>query len=94
MTTIGTILNMFFWLTISLVNIFGVLAFVAFFYGLAIFLLNREDKTANEKGKNIMVWGLIALFVLISIFGIIAFLQNTFGTYYGPETPEILVPQV
>jgi len=92
-TTIGTILDMFLDITVYLIEIFEVLAFVAFFYGLAIFLSNRESKTLNERGKNIMIWGTVALFVLVSIWGIIGVLQNTFvGNALRPTQPEIVLP--
>ncbi|MCX6738590.1 MAG: hypothetical protein NT098_00875 [Candidatus Parcubacteria bacterium] len=93
-TTLGTTLDMFLSVTLSLINIFGTLAFVVFFYGLALFLLNQEDKNANEKGKNIMVWGVVALFVLITIWGIIGFMQNTLGNYDGPQGVNIEYPRV
>ncbi|TRZ52383.1 hypothetical protein D4R99_02815 [bacterium] len=92
-TTIGTILDLLLNTTLSLIGIFEVLAVVAFFYGLALFLFNRESKTINERGKNIMVWGAVALFVMVSIWGIIGLLQNTFiGDGPGPARPEIRVP--
>ncbi len=54
------------------------LALLYFFWGLAKFILHADDETEREKGKKIMVWGIIALFVILTIWGIIALLQNTF----------------
>ncbi len=92
-TTLGTTLDLFLSMAISLISIFGTLAFVVFFYGLAMFLLNREDKKANEKAKNIMVWGVVGLFVLTTIWGIIGFMQNTIGNYGGSESLQISYPR-
>ena len=92
--TIETTLDMFLYVALMLIRIFGTLAFVAFFYGLALFLLNHEDKTINEKGKNVMVWGVLALFVMITIWGIIGFMQDTIGNYQGPYGVQINLPQV
>jgi len=54
------------------------LAFVAFFWGLAKFIMNADDETARSEGKQFMIWGIIALFVIISIMAILGVLNNTF----------------
>jgi uncharacterized membrane protein len=53
---------------------FWVLAIVAFFYGLVKFISNAEDSAERETGKSIMVWGIIALTVLFSLWGIVRFI--------------------
>jgi hypothetical protein len=51
-------------------------ALIAFFYGLASWLY----KGANaEEGKSMMLMGILALFVMVSIWGIVALLQRTLG---------------
>jgi hypothetical protein len=57
------------------------LAFLVFLWGLVkfIFRVGGGDEKAVEEGKNIMKWGLIALFVLISLWGIIRFAYNEIG---------------
>ncbi len=93
MTTIGTILSLLLSWTLSSIQIFGALAFLVFFWGLALFLFNRENKTINERGKNIMIWGVVALFVMVSIWGIIGLLQTTFGTTGRTTQLEIAYPR-
>ncbi len=61
----------------------GILAGVAllvFFWGLVKYIVKADDEKAKEQGKNIMIWGVIALFVMFSVFGLVKFLQTTFGT--------------
>ena len=70
------------------------LAFIAFFYGLARFLLSAGDVKAAEEGKGIMTWGVLALFVMVSIMGIIAFMDRSLGTNVGPGLVNIVVPQL
>jgi hypothetical protein len=57
--------------------VFG-LAILAFFWGIFryIFSQSMEDK---KDGKSIMLWSLIALFIMVSLFGIIQLAQQTFG---------------
>lgn len=51
------------------------LALLFFFYGVAKYIWS-EDKS---KGKEIMTWGVVALFVMTSIWGIIYFIQDEVG---------------
>ena len=55
-------------------------AFVVFFYGVVIFIIGRATGKGNmkdlEKGKQFMMWGLVALFVMVSVWGIIRLAQN------------------
>lgn len=64
----------------SLITLAGAVALLAFFWGLAkfIFRIGGDEKAVTE-GKNIMKWGLIALFVLVSVWGIIGFFQKELG---------------
>ncbi len=58
--------------------VFG-LAIVFFFWGLVTFLRAAGDPKAQEAGRNQMIWGVIAIAVMISIYGLVAWLQTTFG---------------
>lgn len=55
-------------------------AFVLFFYGVVVFILGRVSSAGDlkdiEKGKQFMLWGLIALFVMVSVWGIIKLAQD------------------
>ena len=62
----------------SIIPIVIALALLFFFWGLAKFILHADDENERAKGKNIMVWGIVALFVIVTVWGIIAVLQNTF----------------
>ncbi len=55
------------------------LALLAFFWGLAKFILNPGNEAAVKEGRNLMVWGTIALFIMVSIFGILRFMSGELG---------------
>ena len=55
------------------------LSLLLFLWGLAVFILNAGDEKKIADGRRLMVWGIIALFVVTSIWGIVSFLQGTFG---------------
>jgi hypothetical protein len=41
--------------------------------------VKREIEEKRKAGKSFMIWGLIALFVMVSIWGLVGVLSNTFG---------------
>ena len=55
------------------------LALLAFFWGLARFIMNAGDAKGNKEGKNLMIWGTIALFVMVSVWGILRFAYGDLG---------------
>jgi uncharacterized membrane protein HdeD (DUF308 family) len=54
------------------------LALLFFFWGIMKFILNADNDEERTKGKKVMVWGIIALFVMVSVWGLINILANTF----------------
>ena len=73
----------------ALIGLFITLAIVAFFWGLIKYLANLGNETGAKEGINIMLWGVIAIFVMVSIWGIIRLLQATFRvTSTDPVIPK------
>jgi hypothetical protein len=68
------------------------LAILFFFYGLAIYILHAGDPDKASEGKSIMIWGILALFVMTSIYGIIGFLQRSTGTDTAGTDNPVIVP--
>lgn len=50
------------------------IALLAFFWGLVKFIFAGEE--AKKEGQHLMIWGLVALFVMVSVWGIIGFFQR------------------
>lgn len=67
------------------------LALLAFFWGLAKYIFAAGSEEAKEGGKRIMIWGIVALFVMASVWGIVEFMQNVFDI---EDTDSIDVPSV
>jgi len=59
------------------------LALLFFFWGLAKYILSAGSEDAATRGRDIMIWGIIALFVIVSIWGLVAVLANTFEVQRG-----------
>jgi heme A synthase len=61
------------------------LALLAFIWGLAMYLFGFSGKDEDKKkGRELMVYGVIAIFVIVSIAGIVILLQATFLLDNGP----------
>lgn len=59
------------------------LAIIYFFWGVAKYIGSAGDPVAADKGKSIMIYGVIAIAVMASVYGIVAYLQNTVGITPG-----------
>ena len=56
------------------------LALLVFIWGLVKFISRvGGDEKAVTEGKKLMIWGLIALFIMISIWGILRFFSASLG---------------
>ncbi len=68
-------------------------AVVAFFFGVTKFIwgIRSGAEKAITDGKQFMIWGLIALFVMFSVYGIIKFAQNIVP---GLNSDTITIPSV
>ena len=75
----------------GVIGLFITLAIVVFFWGLIKYLMSMDHENANE-GLKIMFWGVIAIFVMVSIWGIIRLLQSTLKvTSTDPVIPKGIV---
>jgi|SRR3989344_2543327 len=81
-TAVGGLIN-------PLIAILVGVALLVFFWGLARFIFRLGgDEKAVEEGKRIMKWGLIALFVMVSVWGIIDFMQDAIFPGGGSPSPS------
>jgi hypothetical protein len=71
------------------------LALLFFFWNIIKFILalgrGEDSKTA---GRSALFWGIVALFVMVSVWGIVGLLGEIFGVGQGGtmEVPGIIVP--
>ena len=61
----------------SLISLVFGLGLIYFFWGL-VGLIRSSDKD-RENAKQRMLWGIVALFVMVAIYGIIAIIGNALG---------------
>lgn len=70
----------------ALIPIFVALALIYFIYGLAQYILKAGDEDGRRGARDTMIWGVIALFVIVSIWGLVNVLQQTFLNTTNPDT--------
>jgi len=75
----------------AVIPILLALAVLAFFWGLMMYLMGGDAGEKKSEGINLMVMGVIVIFVMVSIWGIIRVLQQTFKVDKGkPIIPDVI----
>lgn len=78
--TIGGLLAYILQIINILIPLLIAVALLAFFWGLIKYIWAAGDGEGQKEGKSIMIAGIIGLFLMVGIWGIIGILENTFGT--------------
>jgi len=93
-TKIGDILDTIYDLLSAIIPILTVLALIYFIWGVAKYIMSQGDEEQQKSARGMMIWGIIALFVIVSVWGLVAILQDTVGIdrAAGPIVP--MVPMV
>lgn len=73
----------------ALIGLFVTLAIVVFFWGLVKYIWGVGGSEDKSEGLQIMMYGVIAIFVMVSIWGIIRLLQNTFNV----QSTDPIIPK-
>ena len=79
--SLGELLDAFGRVISLLIPIAGAAALLFFIWGMAKFVLHSGDIEGRKEGKQIMLWGIVALFIIFSIWGIIGLLQEDLGVW-------------
>jgi heme A synthase len=70
-----------------LIPIFVGLAIIIFAWGLFNYLKSGIGEKAQIEGaKSLMFWGVVIIFVMVSVWGLVAILQNIF---FGDDLPTV-----
>lgn len=59
-----------------LIPIIAAIALLIFFWGLFRSIAKGGDARGVEEGRSIAVWGLLTLFVMVSVWGLVHFIQS------------------
>ncbi len=70
----------------ALVLLVMALAIVLFFWGVAKYILSGADAEKRKEGSYYMLYGVVGIFVMSAVWGLVFFLSNTFGVGIGGGT--------
>ncbi len=73
----------------ALIPLLITLSIVLFIIGVIKYIANADEASQREEGRNYMVYGIVALFVMVSIWGLVGIIQGTFGV-----GTSVLIPQL
>lgn len=74
-----------------LVPVLFAVAFIVFLYGIVLkYIFSHGDPTKVSEGHKILLWGLLAFVIMISLWGLVNVVANTFGLggYAAPAIPR------
>lgn len=84
-----------FWIAMDIANnlviLFFALAVVFFLYGILKYIYSADNEDSRKASRQIMIYGIIGLFVMVSFWGFVNILLNTFelNTYPYVEVPYL-----
>lgn len=71
-----------------LVPVLMAIAFIVFIWGVfKYFIYNADNEAERTKGKEFVLWGIIGFVVILSVWGLVAIVAQTFGLQSGSGSP-------
>jgi Type IV secretion system pilin len=62
----------------SFINLILTLSVLMFIVGVIRFMYTAGDDKSRSEGKQLMLWGTIALFVMVTVWGVVGIIKTTF----------------
>lgn len=95
-TTFVTVLDILLFfkciISVSIIPLLFAIAISVFVWGIVQYIKNAADSKKREEGRNFMIYGVVSIFVIVSMWGLVGFLRNTFSLGNGqvllPRTPR------
>jgi uncharacterized membrane protein YidH (DUF202 family) len=69
-----------------IIQVFFAVATIVFVYGVFEFIQKTDNPEGRKKGQQHMLWGIIGLAIMVSVFTIMRIIINSIGA----DTPDIL----
>jgi hypothetical protein len=62
-----------------LIGLIFAVALGYFLWGVFVFMMDSDNSTKQSEGKQHMLWGIIGMFIMVAVYGIINIITGTFG---------------
>ncbi|MCC7470017.1 MAG: hypothetical protein IT284_02680 [Bacteroidetes bacterium] len=76
-------------LSVAVLPLLVTVAVVVFIIGVIKYISKGDESKSREEGQKFMLYGIIGLFVMVSIWGLVGIIQGTFGL-----GTNVLIPQL
>lgn len=63
----------------SVIPLIFAAAIALFVFGVVQYVINGDEAEKKAQGKSFMIWGIVAITVMVSVWGLVAILGNTFN---------------
>lgn len=87
--TLTTLINIFIDIFKTLLPFLAALAFFVFLIGVARYIKSSGSEKDTKDSKNLLIWGIVGMFILVTIWGIISFIKSELG--FGAD---VVIPQI
>jgi len=81
--SLGDLLAVFVSIINALMPFIVALAVLFFVWGVFQFVASAGDEEKRTEGRNKMIYGIIGIFVMVSVWGLVNLLEGTFGVERG-----------
>lgn len=77
-------------ISLSLVSLLNIVAFIAYISIIIMFIIKRSkgDQAGMDQFRGMLVWGVVAMFFLVAVWGLVYFLSRSFGISMGGCVPR------
>lgn len=67
-------------------------AVVLFLFGIVKYISSGDDEAKRKEAKNYIIYGIVGLFVMVSVWGLVGILTGTFGT--NQDVSNVNIPNL
>lgn len=59
------------------------IAVIIFLYGMLTYIMHSDDESKRKESVKYITYGIVGLFVMVSVWGLVALITGTFGFDFG-----------
>ena len=78
-------------INVSIIPLIFAITLVAFLWGVFQYMFFPDSEEKKQKGKQVIVWGIIALAIMVSVWGLVNIVYNTFFWVPAPTTEPLFL---
>ena len=92
-TTLGGMVSVVGQILTAIVPVLVAVAMAVFIWGVIRYVSAGDSEEGRTKARNTIVWGIVALFAIVAVWGLVTVIGNTFNVTIGGGITAPGVPQ-